>query len=651
VFGFEARRAFGNIAPMPDCLCQKPPAVLVVGSCNYDLTIQSERLPGPSETVLGGDYRAAPGGKGANQALGLARLGTDVRFLSRVGKDHYGELILAHLGAQAGLDISQLEMDEEAPTGLALITLDSAGTRTIVVAPGANAALSEARVERFLRDASSGAILVTGLEIPVPTICHLMRLAKRRNLRTVLHASPAVEIPRDLLRLVDVLVLNQSELHVISGRSAQHLETAAGAAERLLAEGVGTVLVTMGTRGVLCIRQAEAWPPLGATGAPRFIPGYKVRVKDGNVASSAFIAGFVHRLACSAACVPSGAELGEAVRYGLAAMAVSLGRPGGQASLASCADVAAFLAQGGSRPEGTVEGAPRARAGASLESDQDPELADDKLVELGRRATSIRRRIIRMLYTARSGHPGGSLSVVEVLTALYFHTMVYNPRQPDWPNRDRLVLSKGHAAPALYATLIEAGFLDPALEGTLRKLGSPLQGHPDRRKCPGVEMSTGSLGQGLSVANGMALAARHTHGGYRVYCIMGDGEVQEGQIWEAAMTAAHNELDNLCAVVDYNALQIDGNISQIKSPIEPLADKWKAFGWNVINVDGHDLVDLCAAFDRARRSARRPTMLVAHTIKGHGVSFMEGVIEYHGSTLSEDEVRRALSELEGGGLE
>jgi transketolase len=271
---------------------------------------------------------------------------------------------------------------------------------------------------------------------------------------------------------------------------------------------------------------------------------------------------------------------------------------------------------------------------------------DGSVRELAGRASSIRRRIIRMLYTARSGHPGGSLSIVEVLSVLYFHTMVYNPRQPGWPNRDRLVLSKGHAAPALYATLIEAGFLVPELETELRKLGSPLQGHPDRKRCPGVEMSTGSLGQGLSVANGMALAARHVHQGYRVYCIMGDGEVQEGQVWEAAMTAAHYGLDNLCAVVDYNALQIDGSIGQVKSPIEPLPDKWKAFGWSVLNVDGHDLVDLRDAFDEARHTVGRPTMIVAHTIKGHGVSFMEGIIEYHGSTLSEDEVRRALAELE-----
>jgi len=272
--------------------------------------------------------------------------------------------------------------------------------------------------------------------------------------------------------------------------------------------------------------------------------------------------------------------------------------------------------------------------------------SSDTVRELTQRASSIRRRIIRMLYTARSGHPGGSLSIVEVLSVLYFHTMVYNPQQPDWPTRDRLVLSKGHAAPALYSTLIEAGFLDPALETELRKLGSPLQGHPDRKRCPGVEMSTGSLGQGLSAANGMAMASRHTRQGYRVYCIMGDGEVQEGQVWEAAMTAAHYGLDNLCAVVDYNALQIDGSIGQVKSPIEPLPDKWKAFGWNVINVDGHDLSELCTAFDQARQTAGRPTMIVAHTIKGHGVSFMEGIIEYHGSTLSEDEVRRALAELE-----
>ncbi|MBW2527350.1 MAG: transketolase [Deltaproteobacteria bacterium] len=310
-------------------------------------------------------------------------------------------------------------------------------------------------------------------------------------------------------------------------------------------------------------------------------------------------------------------------------MAVSLGRSGGQASLPTRNEVEQQLVRSQPTP-----GQPTDYRGTKLE-----ELAD--------RAGAIRRRIIRMLYAARSGHPGGSLSAVELLAVLYFQQMVYNPREPGWPNRDRLVLSKGHAAPALYATLIEAGFLEPELEGKLRQFGSPLQGHPDLKRCPGVDMSTGSLGQGLSAANGMALAARHTGRSYRVYCILGDGEVQEGQVWEAAMTAAHNHLDNLCAVVDYNALQIDGNISQVKSPIEPLADKWKAFGWHVINVDGHDLAELSSAFEQAKSNQGKPTMIVAHTIKGHGISFMEGVIEYHGSTLSEDEVKRALRELEG----
>ena len=599
--------------------------VLVVGSSNFDLTIKARRHPAASETVLGDEYRAFPGGKGANQAVGLTRLGSAVRLLSVVGQDHYGQQVQQHL-EQQGLDLSWVEVHPGEPTGLALITVDRAGTRSIVVSPGANSALDDARVDRFLRQAPAGALLVTQLEIPLPTVAHLLRQAKRHSLRTVLHASPAWELPRELLRLADVLVLNQSELTQISGCQAQHLETAAAAAQNLVEAGACTVLVTMGRRGVLVARQPDAWPPQDADDAERFVPGYKLKVSDANVASSAFIAGLVHQLNQGLA---SGATpgLNACVRHGLAAMALSLERSGGQASLARGPEVARLVQQG----------APALIADAGER---------EELRELSSRASAIRRRIIRMLSAARSGHPGGSLSVVEVLTTLYFHTMVYNPQQPGWPGRDRLVLSKGHAAPALYSTLMEAGVLDPALETELRKLGSPLQGHPDRKRCPGVEMSTGSLGQGLSAANGLALAARHTGRGYRVYCIMGDGEVQEGQVWEAAMTSAHYRLDNLCAVVDYNALQIDGSIAQIKSPIEPLADKWEAFGWQVINVDGHDLAELCDAFAQARQTSGKPTMIVAHTIKGQGVSFMEGVIEYHGSTLSEHEVQLALAELE-----
>ena len=600
----------------------RPAPLLVVGSSNMDLTIRTERLPGPSETLLGGDYTSYPGGKGANQAVGVARLGSSVRFLSRVGKDHYGQRLLGHLDRE-GVDTAWVEEDPEAPTGLALITVDQAGTRSVVVSPGAANAIDEASVERFLQEAPAGALLLTQLEIPPPTVAQLFRLGRRRDLRTLLNASPAVALPEEVLRLTDLLVLNQAELKVLSGVSAQHMETAAAAARKLLDRGVGTVLVSMGARGALIVRSSNSWPrgsvARGGGEEVRFIPGFKLEVTDSNVASSAFIAGLAHRLNLTG-------DLEEAVRFGLAAMALSMTRSGGQASLPGGDQVEAFLTH------------------RQADADEDP-AQTARRQRLEQRATSIRRRIIRMLYAARSGHPGGSLSIVEVLTALYFHAMDYNPRQPRWPGRDRLVLSKGHAAPALYAALMEAGFLDEKLEGQLRKFGSPLQGHPDRKRCPGVDMSSGSLGQGLSVANGMALAARHLKRGNRVYCILGDGEIQEGQVWEAAMTAAHYRLDNLCAVVDYNALQIDGTIGQVKSPIEPLPDKWRAFGWAVINVDGHDPLELCGALDRARQTEGMPTMIVAHTIKGRGVSFMEGVIEYHGSTLTEDEVRLALAEL------
>jgi len=598
------------------------PPVRVVGSTNFDLVIQSHHLPGPAETVLGGEYRTVPGGKGANQAVGLHRLGSPVCFLSRVGKDHYGLQFLDHLRA-VGIDPSHVIQDEELPTGLALITQDQIGTRSIVVAPGANQRLSENDVEDYLTDCGEGGLLVTQLEIPARTVHHLLRLAKRHDLRTVLHASPVLDdFPIEALRMVDLLVLNQSELRALSGQSAQHLETAATAAKRLLEHGCGAVLVTMGVRGVLVVQREGT----------EFVPGIKVSIVDSNVGSSAFIAGLVHHIGQSGDdAFREPTALHESVRFGLGAMALALSRAGGQSSLPSAAEVEAFLH--------SVDDEPPSRG----------DLAADKLRDLSTHANSIRRRIIRMLYAARSGHPGGSLSLVEVLTALYFHSMVYNPRRPDWDERDRLVLSKGHAAPALYSTLIEAGFLDASLETELRKLGSPLQGHPDARKCAGVEMSTGSLGQGLSAANGMALATRQLRRNFRVYAILGDGEVQEGQIWEAAMSAAHYRLDNLCAILDYNALQIDGSISQVKSPIEPLADKWKSFGWNVINVDGHDLEELCCAFDRAREVSGQPTIVIAHTIKGRGVSFMEGVIEYHGSTLNEDEVERALAELEAEG--
>lgn len=268
----------------------------------------------------------------------------------------------------------------------------------------------------------------------------------------------------------------------------------------------------------------------------------------------------------------------------------------------------------------------------------------DKIEELKSKAKEIRKHIIKMTCAAGSGHPGGSLSAADIVTALYFHELRLDPFRPDWPDRDRFVLSKGHAAPVLYAALAERGFFSVEELMTLRKLGSRLQGHPDMRKVPGVEMSTGSLGQGLSAANGMAIAARLDQKDYRVYALLGDGEVQEGQIWEAAMAAAHYKLDNVTAFLDHNGFQIDGPVREIMSP-EPVADKWRAFGWHVIGIDGHDIKQILDALAEAKTVKGKPTMIVAETVKGKGVSFMENQVGWHGVAPKPDEMEKALEEL------
>lgn len=261
-------------------------------------------------------------------------------------------------------------------------------------------------------------------------------------------------------------------------------------------------------------------------------------------------------------------------------------------------------------------------------------------------AKKIRKNIVKMLGEAGSGHPGGSLSAADIVAVLYFHELRLDPSRPDWPDRDRFVLSKGHAAPVLYAALAGRGFFPETELMTLRKWGSRLQGHPDMRKVPGVEMSTGSLGQGLAAANGMALAARLDNRDYRVYALLGDGELDEGMIWEAAMAAAHYKLDNLTAFVDHNGLQIDGPITQVMSP-EPVADKWRAFGWHVLSIDGHDMKQIIDALDEAKAIKGKPTMIVAETVKGKGVSFMENQVDWHGTAPKPDQVEIALAELEG----
>lgn len=272
-------------------------------------------------------------------------------------------------------------------------------------------------------------------------------------------------------------------------------------------------------------------------------------------------------------------------------------------------------------------------------------VAPEKIKELEAIARKLRQHIVRMTCAAASGHPGGSLSAADLVTVLYFYKLRHNPKDPSWAERDRFVMSKGHAAPVLYAALAEAGYFPISYLNNLRRIGSSLQGHVDMLTLPGIEMSTGSLGQGLSAANGMALAARLDKKDYRIYCILGDGECQEGQVWEAAMTSNHHKLDNLTAIIDHNKYQIDGRVEEIKS-LEPLADKWKAFGWNVINCDGHNIKAIIEALEKAASVKGKPSMIIADTVKGKGVSFMEEKpLEYHGRAPSAEEEKKALSEL------
>ena len=274
-------------------------------------------------------------------------------------------------------------------------------------------------------------------------------------------------------------------------------------------------------------------------------------------------------------------------------------------------------------------------------------LDSDKKIEIKNLediSKNIRKNIVEMVYSASSGHPGGSLSITDILTVLYFHEMNVNINNPKDEDRDRLVLSKGHCSPALYAVLAEKGYFPKEDLKTFRKIDSYLQGHPDMKKIPGVDMSSGSLGQGLSVSNGMALAGKLDKKDYRVYCVMGDGEIEEVQIWEAAMTSSHYKLDNLCVIVDNNNLQIDGKINEVMSPY-PIDKKFESFGFNVININGHDFNEIITALETAKKIKEKPTVIIAKTIKGKGISYMENEASWHGKAPNEEQYNIAIEEL------
>lgn len=279
-----------------------------------------------------------------------------------------------------------------------------------------------------------------------------------------------------------------------------------------------------------------------------------------------------------------------------------------------------------------------------------PQMTESELKALAR---DLRVHCLRMIHKAASGHPGGSLSLAEIVTAFYFKLLKHDPKNPLWKERDRFVLSKGHGVPALYAAMAMTGYFPEEQLMTLRSLGSPLQGHPDRARLPGIEASTGSLGQGLSIAQGMALGHRLDKIDSMVYCVMGDGEIQEGQIWEAAMSIPMHKLDRLCAIVDWNKGQIDGQVHEVMN-IEPIGEKFRSFGWHVEEIDGHSFPALIGAVERAKKNAAarsgKPTMIVADTLKGKGVKFMEeGKNAWHGSAPNQEQLDKAVAEIMGGG--
>jgi transketolase len=272
----------------------------------------------------------------------------------------------------------------------------------------------------------------------------------------------------------------------------------------------------------------------------------------------------------------------------------------------------------------------------------------EEMAKLKKQARRCRRDILEMTCIAQSGHPGGSLSAIDIMVTLYFWKMRLNPKRPSLPSRDRFILSKGHCCPALYSCLARRGYFSPSLLKTFRKPGSPLQGHPEYGRCKGVEASSGPLGQGLGVAVGMALAARLDSQKHRIYVMLGDGECDEGNIWESAMAASHFRLDNITAILDHNGLQIDGFNSDVME-IEPIAEKFRAFGWNVINIDGHDFVEITDSLELAERLKGRPTIIIAKTIKGKGVKLMENKAEWHGKAPSTEELKVCMLELDGHG--
>ncbi|PKL91903.1 MAG: hypothetical protein CVV21_03910 [Candidatus Goldiibacteriota bacterium HGW-Goldbacteria-1] len=588
--------------------------ITVIGSINIDFMVKTERMPERGETVAGDNFYILPGGKGANQAVAIARLGKKVNFIAKKGKDQVPDIAMKNL-KHPNINLEYFIIDESVSTGVALVNTTGQKGNKVTWFTGSNDTLIPSDIDKAEAAIKRSKVVVVCTEIPIPAIKRALELAQKYKVKTVMNVGNAGTKHRDeikeVLRGLDIVIMNEREGGYLTNRLISHMETGSLAGNELRKLGVNHVIITMGKEGTLLVNEH------GST----VFHGYGMDVKDTVGGGDAFVGA----VACA---IADGKFVIDAIDCGNAAGAIVTQTIGAQEGLPDKAQLDSFLAE-------------HHKAGGSYKK------YTDTIKMLEQTAVNMRFNIIKMLGYACSGHPGGSLSAADVIAVLYKHVMKIDPKNPKWEERDRFILSKGHAAPALYTALAEAGFMKEEALWNLRKIDGDLSGHPDMKKTPGVDMTTGSLGQGLSIANGMALASKLKGLNNRVYVMLGDGEIQEGQIWEAAMSTYTRRLDNVCAILDYNGLQIDGSIGQVKCGLEPVVEKWKAFNWNVIEIDGHNIEAIMEAFEEAKKVKGIPTIIIARTIKGKGVSFMERKVEYHGAAPNEAETEKALNELGG----
>lgn len=566
--------------------------VLVLGGAGACFITEEEQSRSFSDVLLGYSWKLLPGGAGLDRARALKLTGMDVEARLFTGTDGASAHALS-LASDWGLKVVQVE-------GVAPLYMFSPCLRKVFPS-----VLNELEAGEVKLEGLKGGALLSTLDLPVEFLEAVFKKAQEKSVKVFLRVSPYKKNINELLKYTNHLLLSREVLWKITGTGCHHYITAAVTAKKLLKKPVESVVVNLGRLGSVVVTE-DTW--------------YRVVPKpaaEGYLSEAAFDAYYVWA-------VTSGKSFEEALKIAGNAYILA-GRENDPSALPSKEEVESYS----------------------------PPPVSKELRKLLKKSSELRLIAYELLVKAGSGHPAGSFSMMELVTAMFYKHINWPIGQKDWNKRDRVIFSKGHGIPAFYAFLIEKGVISATTP--LRRLDSPLQGHPDRVRLPYVEMTTGSLGQGLSVAVGLARGLKNRGEKAKVYVILGDGEVQEGQIWEAAMSAASLKLDNLCVIVDYNGLQIDGALCEVKAATEPIADKFRAFGWEVVEIDGHDISEILWALEKFVRAEGAPFAIIAHTVKGKGVSFMEHSAEYHGKTPKGElamkgleELKKALAELEAG---